>query len=617
MFQKIKSYLSKGNRAQWCVFVLLALTIFIKCVLFHWCCFHSILISSLWKEPLDFFAFWLPKINIAILLASFVFIIRNRWWTIIMLLLIDLWCISNLMYLHANELLITCESILMIGNLKGFEESITTYWNFHCTIFLIQTLLYSLFLLFVPKTILHKVYIWGLLLVVVCITRISTQVCRYHYADKLGFVMSNVLNIDKGSYIKNVIPYREVVEGIKEGVRFTGTITAVNIDQHYLRYHSIISYFPKIFIAYFTEQQALKQLQELGKKIELEELNGMELFLNKKEVEHDVVPSTNLIVFIVESFEDWLIGSLDENNQAITPYINQFIENKANVYCRKIRSQVREGVSGDGQMIINTGILPLQKGSAALLFGNNVFPNWAHLFSKSATIYSSKSTEWNQATMTTRYNYQCLINPTTGRWEDESTMDNLLAWINTNQNEHFACQAITVSTHTPFVNHENSELKFSNDIPRDLQKYINCFHYADSCIGKALYELERDGLFRTTTIVITGDHTIFKKNQLKKYESYIVNHNLPINTSENYVPLIIYSPHLNDNHEINELCYQMDIYPTIMHLIGCEDYYWKGLGVNLLDSVARKNRPINEQEAFILSDKLIRANWFESYTKEQ
>ena len=32
------------------------------------------------------------------------------------------------------------------------------------------------------------------------------------------------------------------------------------------------------------------------------------------------------------------------------------------------------------------------------------------------------------------------------------------------------------------------------------------------------------------------------------------------------------------------------------------------------DSVARNNRPITEQEAFILSDKIIRANWFESYT---
>ena len=33
-------------------------------------------------------------------------------------------------------------------------------------------------------------------------------------------------------------------------------------------------------------------------------------------------------------------------------------------------------------------------------------------------------------------------------------------------------------------------------------------------------------------------------------------------------------------------------------------------GVNLLDSVARRNRPIREKEAYELSDKLIRSNCF-------
>lgn len=42
----------------------------------------------------------------------------------------------------------------------------------------------------------------------------------------------------------------------------------------------------------------------------------------------------------------------------------------------------------------------------------------------------------------------------------------------------------------------------------------------------------------------------------------------------------------------------------------CEDYYWKGFGVNLLDSVARHNRPISEQEAYRLSDMIICGNYF-------
>lgn len=57
----------------------------------------------------------------------------------------------------------------------------------------------------------------------------------------------------------------------------------------------------------------------------------------------------------------------------------------------------------------------------------------------------------------------------------------------------------------------------------------------------------------------------------------------------------------------------MDIYPTILHLIGCDDYYWRGFGVNLLDSAAHHNRPISPDEASVLSDKMIRADYFRDY----
>ena len=118
-----------------------------------------------------------------------------------------------------------------------------------------------------------------------------------------------------------------------------------------------------------------------------------------------------------------------------------------------------------------------------------------------------------------------------------------------------------------------------------------------------------------TTIVITGDHTIFRNaNTFSDMTEYARANDINFQAGKTFTPLIIYSPNIQGNIHITDTCYQMDIFPTILHLIGCEDYYWKGFGVNLLDSVARKNRPISEQEAFILSDKIIRANWFESYT---
>ena len=617
MFQKIKSFLSEGNHAQWCVFFLFALTIFIKCVLFHWECFHSVLLSSLWKEPSDFFAFWLPKLNIAILLASFIYVFPNKWWTVVVALLIDLWCISNIIYLRANELLLSYEAIMMASNLKGFESAVLAYWSWNSTVFLIHTCLYGIIVYFFPQKYFHRNHMsWLFLFVVVCVLRITTQICRFHYANKLGFVMENVLNLDKASYVKNVIPYREVVKGIQEGIHFTGTITrSDDLDNSYFRYHSIIAYLPKIFIAHFAEEKALNDLKKMGKKIELTSIDGINKFFVNQHDYMNSTPCTNLIVFIVESFENWVIEAKDENKQLVMPHMNKYVHQKANMYCNQIKSQVREGVSGDGQMIVNTGILPLQKGSAALLFGTNTFPNWAHLFKRTVTIYPGSGSEWNQDTMTVHYQYKQQINPKQGRWEDDVTMHNLLCWLDTISSFPFACQTITVSTHTPFVSHPTSELSFPEDMPSDLKKYLNCFHFTDSCLGAALRSLEESGITQNTTIVITGDHTIFKQRQLQEYAPYIEKHNLPMSSNRNFVPFIVYSPQITEKIQITDTCYQMDIYPTIMHLIGCEDYYWNGFGVNLLDSVARHNRPISEQEAYRISDLLIRSDYFSIQTK--
>ena len=59
----------------------------------------------------------------------------------------------------------------------------------------------------------------------------------------------------------------------------------------------------------------------------------------------------------------------------------------------------------------------------------------------------------------------------------------------------------------------------------------------------------------------------------------------------------------------------MDIYPTLLSLLGAEGYDWKGFGVNLLDSAAVAQRHIGPAQAATLSDKMIRNDYFRHYTR--
>ena len=100
---------------------------YLKCTLFNWYCFHSILISSLWHRPYVFFAFWMPKISISIFIASFVFITKKFGWSIIILFLVDIWMLANLLYFRSSSTFIDVFAISMIGNMEGFWNSIWLY----------------------------------------------------------------------------------------------------------------------------------------------------------------------------------------------------------------------------------------------------------------------------------------------------------------------------------------------------------------------------------------------------------------------------------------------------------------------------------------------------------
>jgi arylsulfatase A-like enzyme len=143
--------------------------------------------------------------------------------------------------------------------------------------------------------------------------------------------------------------------------------------------------------------------------------------------------------------------------------------------------------------------------------------------------------------------------------------------------------------------------------------YMKSLHYMDEGFSLLFKALDNDPALENTTLVITGDHTIFYPDQRKEYDQYCRENGLDFGIREGYCPLIIYSPQrIKEAVEIHEQMYQMDIYPTLIKLLGCEAYYWQGMGVDLLDSTQRHERKISEARAYELCDKIIRSNYFES-----
>ena len=552
-------------------------------------------VSSLWNAPHDFFSFYVAKLLPAVSIASFVFVFKRRWWIIVASIIIDLWFAANFIYYRANDLFLDTETIMIVDNLNGFWSSIVAYLNWKTIAFVVVSVILYVFLVF---------------------TKVDSN------RNWKGFAVASItsLLLFVGDHFAGYSTYKTTkqVESWKySAFKAVWKMASGNyFFDNWVRSQWVEAQTPLHFLPAFLLKQICNKYYKIEPSLNEIDRKKIENLINKQALDTNMVHH-NLIIILGESFESWAFQMKDERGQEVTPNMNLFRKRENVLYANKIRSQVRQGSSGDGQMIINTGLLPLESGAACMLYGENVYPNFAHKFDLATIVNPATPNIWNQRVVTFSYEYNNLVDFSKNQQVSDGDMvKTAIAQCQSAKSQPYAIMLITLSTHVPFTWHPSkTKLSYNKELPQNMYDYLNAMHYADSCIGLFLNELAKDSLLHNTTVVITGDHTIFRSNLLAEMQPAIEKYGLPIPKDETFCPLIISSPTITKHTEIDTLCFQMDIYPTILHCLGINDYYWKGFGVNLLDSAALQNRKISEEEAFKLSNLIIRSNYFKNYSQ--
>ena len=570
MFQKIRTFLAQGNRAQWCVFVLFALSIFFKNILFHWECFHSILISSLWHAPYEFFSFWCPKIAVALFFASLVFLFKRSWWTVLFSLVFDTWILANLIYFRSNAAFLDVFALSMAGNMDGFWSSVWFYCSWKDGIYFFLTLVYALLLIFIPQfNKRHWIWCGAGILISYLISLFGLFSMTRRWGENMGVMFFSPISLSMRTTLSS-LSYNDHVKDFTL-LHSVGFIMVDEVENIKARNNVHLDETDSKLLSNFVQDNTTKPTFD-----------------------------TPLVLILVESLENWGV------NDTAMPNLRQYMQTHPCLYATRITKQTKGGTSADGQMLLNTGLLPINQGAACFRFPTNTYPSIGECCGgKAVTILPHEIGIWNQQYMSPAYAYDT----TFIRNENDSLL--LETTIDCLHNGYQMVQTITMSSHSPFhYGASRSTLELPDNMPNYMSDYLKSIHYMDAGLQVLLSKREADSILSKATIVITGDHTIFPDDMRKEYAAWNSKNDQGYSIEEAFVPLIIFSPNIKEDVMVTDTCYQMDIFPTIMHLIGCEEYYWKGFGVNLIDSTMRHNRPLPETDAFALSDKVIRSNMF-------
>lgn len=343
----------------------------------------------------------------------------------------------------------------------------------------------------------------------------------------------------------------------------------------------------------------------------------------------------NLIIIQVESLENFPINNSIDGEE-VTPNLNKLLKNS--LYFSNYYEQVNTGTSADADLMTNTSIYPIRRGSTFFRFPNNKYNTLSNMLTEKS--YSSKALHsdygyyWNVE--------KALVNFGFGEFKDMQSFDTSdTFWMGITdesffkqvdnlaekQKNPFYYFTVTSTSHSPFKMPDKfKNLKLDKDLDNTyMGGYLQSISYADKQIGMFLQNLDKQGILENTVVVIYGDH-----NGVHKYYSDEIAKITPKEPwwdNGGKIPLIIYSKGLQGEN-IKTIGGQVDLLPTIAYTLGIDENIYKNttMGRNLLNTkksfallnngtIMGKESLSSEdikhvEDSFNIADKIIRSNYF-------
>lgn len=307
----------------------------------------------------------------------------------------------------------------------------------------------------------------------------------------------------------------------------------------------------------------------------------------------------NLVVVICESLESWPIESRIDGKE-ITPYLNSLIADSTTFYAAHILTQVASGRSIDFQLMLNTGLLPMNRTVYSMKFPSSTYPSINKAIadkygSRSIIFTCDKPITWNQEAISRAFGYDSLIdrrnwvidelvgNP--GKLSDGSFLRQSVEKLkNTDLWPVGAPRMLTFVTysgHSPFVLPDKMKDPAFNishaGLPARLADYVTMAHYTDSQLHTLIDYLKSRPDYSETLVVITGDHEGL--GVLREESRNVSSVAASLVSDAQFTPLIILNSPVAGRNEA--IAGQVDIYTTLLNLLGLDNYSWKGMGQSI------------------------------------
>ena len=298
-----------------------------------------------------------------------------------------------------------------------------------------------------------------------------------------------------------------------------------------------------------------------------------------------VAEGKNIIFISAESVQSFVIDN-EVNGEEITPFLNSLVEDESTYYFENFYHQTKQGKTSDSEFLTENSLYPAARGAVFFTHAQNEYHAMPEMLEEkgyySAVFHSNNKSFWNRDQIYDSFHidhyydieaYEVTEDNSIG-WglKDKPFFEQSIKYLQALETPFYS-KFITLTNHFPFeLDEEDRSIEPYDSNSNTLNNYFPTVRYTDEAIEDFFDQLKQAGLYDDSIIVIMGDHDGISANHNRAMSMYLGKDEItPYDSIQlQRVPFFVHIPGHDKGEVMSEVSGQIDIKPTLLHLVGIE-----------------------------------------------
>src|SRR5690625_1689424 len=402
------------------------------------------------------------------------------------------------------------------------------------------------------------------------------------------------------------------------------------------------NYIVKYLGAYnFTLYDAIQNVKSSTERVlaDSNELTEIQNYTDNKYAEPNeelfgIAEGKNIIKIHLESFQSFLID-YELDGEEVTPFINSLVDDESEdyTYFENFFHQTEQGKTADAELIVDTSLYGLPQGAAFVTKGKNTYQALPAVLGQAANYNSSVfhgdgKSFWNRDEIYKEFGVDYFFHESYYDMSDEQVIGYGLKDkpffkesmpILESLEEPFYAHLMTLTHHHPYlIDEEDATIPPAETNDASVDRYFQTARYLDEALEQFFDDLKEAGLYDDSIIMIYGDHYGISDNHLRALSEIFGEEMTNYKYAElQRVPFMIKVPGVKGKGIVDEYAGQVDVMPTILHLLGIKAQDYIQFGTDLFSNDTDRVVAFRNGDFFTKDYAMVKGVYYDNHTGEE